>query len=179
MYLCCFYPRNRHKAAGTVGLRSLRCNCRSLSLLEKVRATWALVDLTSVDAGRVGRFAIPAEGRNGHLSRGTGRTHIGASLLRIQSPGNKSNFDVKNWFLLILTASVVQLGRISSIMRVVLSSSPDWSKNFLNFHITYDCRGMDKWFGAHYNQEVRFSSADKCKKGPQVLTSLLKGTGEK
>jgi len=30
------------------------------------------------------------------------------------------------------------------------------------------------WFGAHYNQEVRFSSAVKCKKGPQVLTWLLK-----
>jgi len=32
---------------------------------------------------------------------------------------------------------------------------------------------MAKWFGAHYNQEVRFSSAVKCKKGSQVLTSLL------
>jgi|GEM_PF-4579994 len=32
---------------------------------------------------------------------------------------------------------------------------------------------MAKWFGAHYNQEFRFSSAVKCKKGPQVLTSLL------
>jgi len=32
---------------------------------------------------------------------------------------------------------------------------------------------MAKWIGAHYNQEVRFSSAVKCKKGPQVLTSLL------
>jgi len=32
---------------------------------------------------------------------------------------------------------------------------------------------MAKWLGAHYNQEVRFSSADICKKGPQVLTSLL------
>jgi len=32
---------------------------------------------------------------------------------------------------------------------------------------------MTKWFGAHYNQEVRFSSAAKCKKGTQVLTSLL------
>jgi len=30
---------------------------------------------------------------------------------------------------------------------------------------------MAKWFGAHYNQEVRISSAVKCKKGPQVLTS--------
>jgi len=27
---------------------------------------------------------------------------------------------------------------------------------------------MAKWFGAHYNQEARFSSAVKCKKGPQV-----------
>jgi len=30
---------------------------------------------------------------------------------------------------------------------------------------------MVKWFGAFYNQEVRFTSAVKCKKGP--LTSLL------
>jgi len=29
-----------------------------------------------------------------------------------------------------------------------------------------DYRGMVKWFGAHYNQEVRFSSAVKCKKRP-------------
>jgi len=36
-----------------------------------------------------------------------------------------------------------------------------------------DYRGMAKWFGAHYNQEVRFSSAVWCKKGPRVLTSLL------
>jgi len=36
-----------------------------------------------------------------------------------------------------------------------------------------DYRGMAKWFGVHYNQEVRFSSAVKCKKGPQVLTSLF------
>jgi len=34
-------------------------------------------------------------------------------------------------------------------------------------------RGVAKWFGAHYNQEVRFSSAVKCKKWPQVLTLLL------
>jgi len=32
---------------------------------------------------------------------------------------------------------------------------------------------MAKWFGTRYNQEVGFSSAAKCKKGPQVLTSLL------
>jgi len=31
---------------------------------------------------------------------------------------------------------------------------------------------MAKWFEAHYNLEVRFSSAVKCKKGLQVLTSL-------
>jgi len=36
-----------------------------------------------------------------------------------------------------------------------------------------DYRGMAKCFGAHYNQEVRFISAVKCKKGPQVPTSLL------
>jgi len=28
-----------------------------------------------------------------------------------------------------------------------------------------DYRGMAKWFGAHYNQDVRFSLAVKCKKG--------------
>jgi len=32
---------------------------------------------------------------------------------------------------------------------------------------------MAKWIGAHYNQEVRFSSAVMCVEGPQVLTSLL------
>jgi len=32
---------------------------------------------------------------------------------------------------------------------------------------------MAKWFGALYNQEVRFSSAVKCKKEPQVQTSML------
>jgi len=32
---------------------------------------------------------------------------------------------------------------------------------------------MGNWFGAHYIQEVRFNLAVKCKKGPQVLTSLL------
>jgi len=32
---------------------------------------------------------------------------------------------------------------------------------------------MAKWFGAHYNQEVRFSSAVYLMKGSQVLTSLL------
>jgi len=32
---------------------------------------------------------------------------------------------------------------------------------------------MAKLFGAQYNQKVRFSSAVKCKKGSQVLTSLL------
>jgi len=35
---------------------------------------------------------------------------------------------------------------------------------------------MAKWFGAHYNLEVRFSSAVKCRKGPQVITSLLNQT---
>jgi len=32
---------------------------------------------------------------------------------------------------------------------------------------------MAKWFGAHYNQEGRFGSAVKCKKGHQILSSLL------
>jgi len=31
---------------------------------------------------------------------------------------------------------------------------------------------MAQWFGAHYNQEVSFSSAVMLKKGPHVLTSL-------
>jgi len=39
--------------------------------------------------------------------------------------------------------------------------------------MTSDYRGMAKWFGAQYNQEVHFNSAVKCNKGPQVLTSLL------
>jgi len=69
---------------------------------------------------------------------------------------------------------VVQLvfGNDLSIMRVVMSSSTDWSKNFIIFHITYDSyyksdyRRMAKWFGANYNQEVRFSAAVRCKKWP-------------
>jgi len=70
---------------------------------------------------------------------------------------------------------VVQLVWTLYIIRVVKSSSPDWSENFLISHITYDScyRVMAKWFGAHCNQEVCFSSAVKCEKGPQVLTSLL------
>jgi len=31
---------------------------------------------------------------------------------------------------------------------------------------------MVNWFGTHYNQEVRFSSAVERRRGPQVLTSL-------
>jgi len=31
-----------------------------------------------------------------------------------------------------------------------------------------DYRGMPKWFGAHYNQEVRYRSAVKFKKGLHV-----------
>jgi len=58
-----------------------------------------------------------------------------------------------------------------------MSSSPDWSEHFLIFHITYDLlsdyRGMVKWLKAHYNQEDRFSSAVKCKKGPQIQTSCF------
>jgi len=72
-------------------------------------------------------------------------------------------------------ASVVQLVRTSPIMRVVMSLNPDWHENFLIFHITLlsDCRGMAKWFGAHYNEEVRFRSAVKGMNGSLVLTSLL------
>jgi len=59
-------------------------------------------------------------------------------------------------------------------MRVVMSLSPDWSENFLIFHITLLSNyARAKWFEAHYNQELRFSSAVKWKEGPQVLTSLL------
>jgi len=41
--------------------------------------------------------------------------------------------------------------------------------------MTYDScvRGVARLFQAHCNQEVRFSSSVKCRKGPQVLTSLL------
>jgi len=39
--------------------------------------------------------------------------------------------------------------------------------------VMYDYRGTPNWFGAHYYQEVRFSSEVKCKEGPQVLTLLL------
>jgi len=50
-------------------------------------------------------------------------------------------------------------------------------RKFSNFpHHLYlllsDYRGMAKWFGAQYYQEVRFSSTVMYKKGPQVLTSL-------
>jgi len=38
------------------------------------------------------------------------------------------------------------------------------------------CKSMAKWFGVHFNQEVGFSSAVQCKKGPQALTSLLNHT---
>jgi len=49
-------------------------------------------------------------------------------------------------------ASVVQLVRTLSIMRVVMSSSPDWSENFPHHLCLMVCdyRGMAKWFGAHY-----------------------------
>jgi len=33
---------------------------------------------------------------------------------------------------------------------------------------------MAKWFGTHYNLEVRFSRAVKCNKGPYVLHCLIK-----
>jgi len=60
-----------------------------------------------------------------------------------------------------------------------MSSSPDWSENFLVLHITCDyCWvimevGLSGLVRAQYNQEVRFSSGVKCKKGLQVLTSCL------
>jgi len=53
-------------------------------------------------------------------------------------------------------------------MRVVMSSIPHHLSLLLS-----DYRGIAKWFGAHYNQQVHIRSAVKCKKGPQVLTSLL------
>jgi len=42
--------------------------------------------------------------------------------------------------------------------------------NFPHHLLLGDYRGI--WLGAHYNLEVRFSSAVKCMKEPQVLTSL-------
>jgi len=39
---------------------------------------------------------------------------------------------------------------------------PTKVKIFLFQHHPCDYRGMAKWFGAHYNQEVSFSSAVKC-----------------
>jgi len=36
-----------------------------------------------------------------------------------------------------------------------------------------DYRGMAKWFEAHYNQEVRISSAVKCMKGPRSQLRCL------
>jgi len=84
-------------------------------------------------------------------------------------------FKIQN---LKIPASEIQLVRTSSIMRVGMSWNPNWSKNISNFpnHLRIllsDYSGMAKWFGTHYNQEVRFSSAVKCKKGSLVLTSLL------
>jgi len=72
-------------------------------------------------------------------------------------------------------ASVVQLVRILAIMRVVVFES-QMICIFSNFPhqlglLLRDFRGIVKWFGAHYNQEVSFSTAVKCKTGPQVLTS--------
>jgi len=48
-----------------------------------------------------------------------------------------------------------------------------YQQNQIRWHLLRDYRGMAKWFGAQCNQEVRFSSAVKCKKGPQAITSLL------
>jgi len=60
----------------------------------------------------------------------------------------------------------VQWVRTSSVMRLVMSSSPDRSEYCLIFHlwlVLSDYIGMAKWSGAHYNQDVRFSSGVKCK----------------
>jgi len=50
-----------------------------------------------------------------------------------------------------------------------MSSSRDWSEKILIFLwlllSAYIGKGLAKWFGAHYNQEFRSSSAAKCKKG--------------
>jgi len=61
-------------------------------------------------------------------------------------------------------------------MNVVVSSTPNSSEKCLIFHNTYDHVYRDmakKWCRAYYNQEVRFTSAVKCKTGPQVLILLL------
>jgi len=69
-------------------------------------------------------------------------------------------------------ASVEEL----SIMRVVMSSGLDWSENFLIFHIIYDSCWviLEAWLsGSEPTIISRSGSAIECKKGPQVLTSLL------
>jgi len=53
-----------------------------------------------------------------------------------------------------------------------MDSSTGMIRSYLQI-LLIDYWGMANWFGAHDNQEVRFSSAVKCEKGPQVLTSLL------
>jgi len=54
-------------------------------------------------------------------------------------------------------------------MRVVMSSSPDWSENFLPHRLVLsDYRGIAKWFGAHYNQEALFQQL-KVRKDPLAL----------
>jgi len=45
--------------------------------------------------------------------------------------------------------------------------------NFPHHLLLSDYRGVAKWFGAHYNKEVSFSSEVERKKGRQVLTTLL------
>jgi len=45
---------------------------------------------------------------------------------------------VMSYLLNQIPASVVHFVRTSSIMRVVMSSSLEWSEKFLIFHITYD-----------------------------------------
>jgi len=61
--------------------------------------------------------------------------HCMLSPFRFQATANKIINNNINYPKL---ASVVQLVRTSSIMRVVTSSSPDWSENFIIFHVTYD-----------------------------------------
>jgi len=59
-------------------------------------------------------------------------------------------------------------------MRMVMSSSPDWSENFLIFHITYDSYYViiEMWLSGSEPTIIR-RSAVKCMKGPHALNSLI------
>jgi len=91
------------------------------------------------------------------------RTKISSHTDYVHSYSGHLNRATIKGLLLFLCGSVAK-----NSVHVVMSSRPDRSVGFLIFHITYGyLLSMAKWFGAHYDQEVRFSGA------VQVLTSLL------